>query len=211
MATTLVQPVLAKPLPEHPNLHIEVIVDYGLTHIEAGGYDAAVRLGDQMSNEMIAMRIGPEMRMAMVGTSDYFDRHPLPEVPGDLFRHNCITIRLPAYGGIFPWAFEKVGKEVNGLACQFVHSGKRRFLLSGDADLSFGQDGCDGMGVAQCPFVPIGADGSASVRRQHVRIIEQTRRQLIARFAAGGDQFADARGGDFQRSDRQGDQLARRQ
>jgi DNA-binding transcriptional LysR family regulator len=111
-AITVLQPALAKVLPDHPDIHIEVTVDYGLTDIVAEGYDAGVRLGEQVAKDMIAVRIGPDMRMAVVGSPNYFARHPRPKTPHDLIRHNCITIRLPTYGGIFPWEFEKKGEEL---------------------------------------------------------------------------------------------------
>ncbi|EIM04243.1 LysR family transcriptional regulator [Rhodanobacter denitrificans] len=111
-AITVLQPVLAKLLPQHPDLHIEIIVDYGLTDIVAEGYDAGVRLGEQVAKDMIAVRIGPDVRMAVVGSPDYFARHPRPKTPRDLVRHNCIAIRLPTYGGLFPWEFEKKGEEL---------------------------------------------------------------------------------------------------
>jgi DNA-binding transcriptional LysR family regulator len=111
-ATTVLRPALAKLVPENPDLHIEVIVDYGLTDIVAEGYDAGVRLGEQVAKDMIAVRIGPEIRMAVVGSPGYFARHPRPSNPRDLVKHNCITIRLPTYGGIFPWEFGKKGEEL---------------------------------------------------------------------------------------------------
>lgn len=101
-AITILQPVLATLLPDNPDLSIEVIVDYGLTDIVAEGYDAGVRLGQQVAKDMIAMRIGPDMRMAVVGSPAYFARHPQPVIPRDLMQHNCINIRMPTYGGIFP-------------------------------------------------------------------------------------------------------------
>jgi DNA-binding transcriptional LysR family regulator len=111
-AITVLQPVLAKLLPDNPDLHIEIIVDYGLTDIVAEGYDAGVRLGEQVAKDMIAVRVGPDMRMAVVGSPEYFTRHPRPKTPRDLTQHNCITIRLPTYGGIFSWEFEKKGQEL---------------------------------------------------------------------------------------------------
>jgi|SRR6185312_19276 len=111
-AIAVLQPVLAKLLPDHPDLHIEIIVDYGLTDIVAEGYDAGVRLGEQVAKDMIAVRIGPDVRMAVVGSPDYFARYPRPKTPRDLVRHNCIAIRLPTYGGLFPWEFEKKGEEL---------------------------------------------------------------------------------------------------
>ncbi len=111
-AVTVLQPVLAKLLPGNPDLHIEVIVDYGLTDIVAGNFDAGVRLGEQVAKDMIAVRVGPDMRMAVVGSPDYFTRHPRPRTPHDLTGHNCVTIRLPTYGGIYAWEFEKKGQEL---------------------------------------------------------------------------------------------------
>lgn len=111
-AITILRPLLAKLLPDNPDLHIEVIVDYGLTDIVAEGYDAGVRLGEQVAKDMIAMRVGPDMRMAVVGSPQYFARHPKPKAPHDLTGHNCINIRLPTYGGAFAWEFEKKGKEL---------------------------------------------------------------------------------------------------
>jgi DNA-binding transcriptional LysR family regulator len=111
-AITILQPVLAKLLPDNPDLNIEIIVDYGLTDIVAKGYDAGVRLGEQVAKDMIAMRVGPDMRMAVVGSPEYFARYPRPKTPRDLTHHNCINIRLPTYGGIFPWEFEKKDEEL---------------------------------------------------------------------------------------------------
>ncbi|WCM53338.1 LysR family transcriptional regulator [Pseudomonas sp. WJP1] len=111
-AITLLHPVLAKLLPDNPDLNIEIIVDYGLTDIVAEGFDAGVRLGQQVAKDMIAMRIGPDMRMAVVGSPAYFSRYPRPLIPSDLTVHNCITLRMPTYGGLFLWEFEKDGQEL---------------------------------------------------------------------------------------------------
>jgi DNA-binding transcriptional LysR family regulator len=111
-AVTVLQSALAKFLPDYPDIHVEIIVDYGLTDIVAEGYDAGVRLGEQVAKDMIAVRIGPEMRMAVVGSPSYFERHPRPETPQDLTQHDCINIRMPTYGGLFPWEFEKNGREL---------------------------------------------------------------------------------------------------
>ncbi len=112
-AITILQPALAKILPNHPDIHIEVTVDYGLTDIVAEGYDAGVRLGEQVAKDMIAVRIGPDVRMAVVGSPRLLcPASETENTPRDLIRHNCITIRLPTYGGIFPWEFEKKGEEL---------------------------------------------------------------------------------------------------
>lgn len=112
-AIAVLQPVLAQLLPDHPDLSIEIIVDYGLTDIVAEGYDAGVRLGEQVAKDMIAMRIGPDMRMAVVGSPAYFSRYPKPMIPADLVAHNCITLRMPTHGGLFMWEFEKNGQALN--------------------------------------------------------------------------------------------------
>lgn len=111
-ALTVMQPVLGKLLPQHPDLNIEVIVDYGLTDIVAEGFDAGIRMGEQVAKDMIAVRVGPDLRMAVVGSPAYFQRHAKPKSPHDLTQHNCITIRLPTHGGIFAWEFEKKGQEL---------------------------------------------------------------------------------------------------
>jgi len=111
-AVTVLRPALATLLPDNPDLHIEIIVDYGLTDIVAEGYDAGVRLGEQLAKDMVAVRVGPDLRMAVVGSPAYFQRRPRPKTPRELMQHNCITIRLPTYGGIFPWEFEKKGEEL---------------------------------------------------------------------------------------------------
>lgn len=111
-AVSVLQPALARILPDHPDIKIEVTVDYGLTDIVAEGYDAGVRLGEQVAKDMVAIRIGPDIRMAVVGSPTYFERHPIPQAPQDLTAHNCINIRLPTYGGLFPWDLEQDGREV---------------------------------------------------------------------------------------------------
>lgn len=111
-ASMILWPAMAKLLPEYPDIHIEVIVDYGLTDIVAERYDAGVRLGEQVAKDMIAVRIGPDMRMAVVGAQSYFSRRKRPKTPQDLTHHDCINLRLPTHGGIYPWEFEKGGREL---------------------------------------------------------------------------------------------------
>lgn len=111
-AMTVLQAGLARFLPDYPDINVEIIVDYGLTDIVAEGYDAGVRLGEQVAKDMIAVRIGPEMCMTVVGSPAYFADRLRPETPQDLTQHNCINMRLPTYGGLFPWEFEKDGREI---------------------------------------------------------------------------------------------------
>jgi DNA-binding transcriptional LysR family regulator len=111
-AITVLQPALRRFLPDHPDIKVEIIVDYGLIDIVSAGYDAGVRLGEQVAKDMIAVRIGPEMRMAVVGSPSYVERYGIPKTPQDLASHNCIATRLPTYGGLFAWGLEKNGRVV---------------------------------------------------------------------------------------------------
>jgi len=111
-AISVLAPVLARFLPNNPDINVEVIVDYGLTDIVAERYDAGIRLGEHLAKDMIAVRIGPEMRMAVVGAPSYFEHYPRPDVPQDLTAHNCVNMRLPTHGTIYPWEFEKDGREL---------------------------------------------------------------------------------------------------
>lgn len=111
-ALSILQPALARILPRYPDVTVEIVVDYGLTDIVAERFDAGVRLGEQVARDMIAVPIGPPMRMAVVGAPSYFVRYARPETPRDLTDHNCINIRLPTYGGLFAWEFDHGGREV---------------------------------------------------------------------------------------------------
>jgi len=111
-AYTVLSPALAKFLPSYPDIKVEVSVDYGLTDIVAQRYDAGVRLGEQVAKDMIAVRIGPDMRMAVVGAPSYFGERPRPKKPQDLTQHNCINVRMPTYGGLYAWEFEKGKREL---------------------------------------------------------------------------------------------------
>lgn len=111
-ANTILLPKLAKLLPQYPDINVEIVIDYGLTDIVAQRYDAGVRSGEQVAKDMIAVRIGPDMRMAVVGAPFYFEKRSLPKKPQDLTEHNCINLRLPIHGGLYAWEFEKGGREL---------------------------------------------------------------------------------------------------
>lgn len=152
-AISVLQPALKRFMPDYPDIRIEIIIDYGLTDIVAEGFDAGVRMGEQVAKDMIAVRIGPDMRMAVVASPAYFEKHPAPETPQDLTAHNCINIRLPTYGGLFPWDLEKKKREVK---------------VRGEGQLVFNSLGMrlhsalDGLGVAYMPedqALPYIADG----------------------------------------------------
>jgi DNA-binding transcriptional LysR family regulator len=105
-------PVVKKLLPDYPEIKVELVIDYGLTDIVTERYDAGVRLGEQVARDMIAVRIGPDFSMAVVGAPSYFAERPHPLTPHDLTDHTCINLRLPTYGGIYAWEFEKDGHEL---------------------------------------------------------------------------------------------------
>ena len=111
-ADEILLPKLAQLLPAYPDIKVEIVIDYGLTDIVAGRFDAGVRSGEQVAKDMIAVRVGPDMRMAVVGAPSYFTARSLPEKPQDLIDHNCITLRLPTHGGLYAWEFEKNGREL---------------------------------------------------------------------------------------------------
>ena len=105
-------PKLAKLLREYPDIKVEIINDYGLTDIVAQRFDAGVRDGEQVAKDMIAVRIGPDTRMAVVGAPSYFRNRSEPKKPQELVEHNCINLRLPTHGGLYAWEFEKGAREL---------------------------------------------------------------------------------------------------
>lgn len=111
-ANTILWPALAGLLPDYPDIKVEITVDYGLTDIVAERYDAGVRPGEQVAKDMVAVRIGPDMRVAVVGAPSYFASRPRPGTPGDLTAHDCINLRLPTLGGLYAWEFERGGREL---------------------------------------------------------------------------------------------------
>jgi len=111
-AETVLWPKLAAFSAKYRDIKVELALDYGLTDIVAERYDAGVRIGEQVAKDMIAVPIGPDLRMAVVGSPSYFANRPRPRHPRDLVAHDCINLRLPTYGGLFAWEFEKRGREL---------------------------------------------------------------------------------------------------
>ena len=111
-ADAILLPKLAKLLPAYPDIKVEITIDYGLTDIVAQRYDAGVRNGEQVAKDMIAVRIGPDMRISVVGTPAYFKEQSPPKRPQDLIGHNCIGLRLPTHGSLYAWEFEKGGRDL---------------------------------------------------------------------------------------------------
>ncbi|WP_058910099.1 LysR family transcriptional regulator [Entomohabitans teleogrylli] len=110
--THVIWPRLAAVLPEYPDINVELIIDYGLTDIVAERYDAGVRMGEQVADGMISLRIGADIRFAVVGAPAYFATRPAPQTPQELLEHNCINLRLPTHGGIHAWEFARDGREI---------------------------------------------------------------------------------------------------
>lgn len=112
-AETILWPALLRLLPHCQDVRVELSIDQALTDIVAERYDAGVRLGEQVARDMIAVRIGPDMRMAVVGAPAYFATRPKPKTPHDLTHHTCINLRFPTLGGLYAWEFEKDGRALN--------------------------------------------------------------------------------------------------
>src|SRR3954453_1484269 len=109
---TILLPKLTPVLRANPDLKVELMVDYGLSNIVADRYDAGVRSGEQVAQDMIAVRIAPDMRMAVVGAPSYFKGRPEPRTPQDLLAHNCTNLRLPTHSSLYAWEFEKGHREL---------------------------------------------------------------------------------------------------
>ena len=122
-------PKLVPFLRTYPDVKIEIITDYGLTDIVAQRYDAGVRAGEQVAKDMIAVRIGPDLRMAVVGTPSYFKSRQEPNRPQDLVHHNCINLRLQTLGGLYAWEFEKGNRELRvRVEGQLTFNGSQQML-----------------------------------------------------------------------------------
>jgi DNA-binding transcriptional LysR family regulator len=151
-ASTVLWPRLAPLLPAYPDLKIEIDIDYGLIDIVAGRFDAGVRLGDQVAKDMVALRISPDVRMAVVAAPAYLAGRTAPRVPQDLTAHNCINMRLPTHGGMYAWEFARAGEELQ------VHvEGQAIFNTTPQAL----QGALDGVGLAYVPDDLVGAHVAA--------------------------------------------------
>ena len=183
-ADTILLPRITKLLREHPDIKIEIGIDYGLTDIVAQRFDAGVRSGEQVASGMIAVRIAPDMRMAVVGSPAYLKNRSEPKKPQDLIGHNCINLRLPTHGGLYAWEFEKGGRELKvRVEGQLIFNATTQILNAALA----------GLGLA---YVPEGMVQSYLARGRLKRVLEDwclpypgyhlwypSRRQSSAAFA----------------------------
>lgn len=112
-ASSILLPRLAALLPCYPDIKVEINTDYRMVDIVEHRFDAGVRLGEHLAKDMVAVRIGPDVRMAVVGSPSYFARRLTPNRPQDLTSHDCINLRLPTHGGLLPWDFKKGKRELN--------------------------------------------------------------------------------------------------
>ena len=135
-------PAVERLLPDYPDIKVEIVIDYGLTDIVAERYDAGIRTGEMVAKDMVAVRVGPDMRSAVVGAPSYFANRPRPKTPQGLTAHTCINLRLPTHGGLYAWEFEKGGRELRvRVEGQLVFNGTAPML---DAALA-------GFGLAYLP------------------------------------------------------------
>lgn len=139
---TILRPRLAAFLPKFPDIHVEVSIDNGFVDIVGERFDAGVRLGESVSKDMIAVRIGPDWRFVVVGAPNYFTRRSAPVHPGELTNHRCVNLRLASAGGLYAWEFEKEGR-----ALDVRVTGQATF----DSIVSVLHAAVDGLGLA---FVP---------------------------------------------------------
>ena len=126
---TILWPKLAKFLRQYPDIKVEVFIDNGLTDIVAQRFDAGVRAGEQVAKDMIAVRVGPDLRMAVVAAPAYFRKHSEPKKPQDLIGHDCINLRLLTHGGLYAWEFEKGARELKvRVEGQLIFNGTSQML-----------------------------------------------------------------------------------
>jgi DNA-binding transcriptional LysR family regulator len=128
-AESILWPALEKLLPQYPDINVEISVDDAFTDIAEERFDAGVRLGEQVAKDMIAVPIGPDVRMAVVGAPSYFKENSRPHTPHDLAQHRCINLRLRTLGGMYAWEFEKSGRELKVRVEGQVAFNDRRLII----------------------------------------------------------------------------------
>ena len=146
---SILLPKLAPLLREYPDIKIEFDVSYGFRDIVADRFDAGVRMSDSIDRDMIAVPIGPRLRMVTVASPAYFAANPPPKKPQDLLAHNCINLRLPTYGGLYAWEFERAGRPQN------VHVEGRLIFNTTPPAI---QAALAGLGIAFMPEDEVGAE-----------------------------------------------------
>ena len=183
-ANSVLYPAVARLARDYPEIAIEIRVDNAFVDIVAARFDAGVRIGEQIEKDMIAVRIGPDMRMAIVAAPAYFERRPPPRTPRDLTQHNCINVRLPTAGAVLPWEFEKDGRalsvRVDGQLTFSLMAMSLRAALDG-LGLGYCQDDLAAPYVADGRLISVLADWCAPFAGYH--LYYPSRRQHSAAFA----------------------------
>ncbi|OYV35999.1 MAG: LysR family transcriptional regulator [Acidocella sp. 20-61-6] len=138
-AYSVLWPALRPLVQSYPDLHVELVIDSGMVDIVTERFDAGVRLGESIAKDMVAVRIGPELRMAVVGAPSYFTKYKLPKTPQELAQHQCINLRLPTAGGLYVWELQKGARELHvRVDGQLVFNNPRMVVRAA----------VDGMGIA---------------------------------------------------------------
>jgi DNA-binding transcriptional LysR family regulator len=138
-AESILWPAMRRLLPRYPEIKLELSLESGFTDIVAERFDAGVRLGEQVAKDMIAVRIGPELRMAAVAAPSYLAEHAVPASPHDLARHDCINLRLPTLGGFYAWEFAKDGRALNvRVEGRLAFNSPRMILAAAEAGFGIG-------------------------------------------------------------------------
>ncbi|MBB4227345.1 LysR family transcriptional regulator [Rhizobium mongolense] len=112
-AETILMPAVKRLMAEFSEINVEISIEQRFVDLAAERFDAGIRLGEGVEKDMIAVRIGPELRMVVAGSPQYFERHTKPRTPHDLTQHTCINLRLPTLGGLYAWEFEKDTRPLN--------------------------------------------------------------------------------------------------
>ena len=152
-ADTILWPALVPFLREHPGIDVEVSVDNGYVDIVAGGFDAGIRLGERLEKDMVAVPIGPELRVALVAAPDYLARYGAPQRPADLMRHRCIAFR-DGIGDVAPWTFENDGRELS------VRPGRGPVFNDGDLMVGAAVEGFGILYILEDLVAPLIASGT---------------------------------------------------
>ena len=184
VAETLLWPVLRRLLPDFPDIQVELTTESGFTDIVAGRYDAGVRLGERIDKDMIAVRIGPQLRMVAVGSPSYFARKPPPRTPQDLAEHQCLNLRLPTSGGLYAWEFGKDGRELRVRVEGPLVFNSGRMLLKAAIDgfgIAYVMNDYVDQAIADGRLISVLADWSPLFAGYH--LYYPSRRQLSPAFA----------------------------
>jgi DNA-binding transcriptional LysR family regulator len=128
---TVIWPRLAPVLEQYPDVRVEISADYRLVDVAADRYDIGVRYGDQIQQDMVAVKLTEDIGMSIVGAPRYFESHSVPLTVTDLLRHNCICLRLSGSGGIYAWELRDGDRNVDArVSGQLIFNGAYQMLAA---------------------------------------------------------------------------------